>query len=224
MPSLILIKAPGGSSAGQAYPLTADAIVLGREETCDIVIPNHAVSRRHAQITRSNGRYFIDDLKSRNHPFPDLAREGDWYEAPFWVWRPGSPRRSRLFVQHRSSSLALRLGQGRLRLFGAELDGVERIAGQAAAGSRRRRKPADQQGRRDHKGEGQPRRWPRPGPERIPAPRLPLTRGGRQHLVSGAQPERRVGRRRAQRTEVDRQSQERDQLVPIGGVPAQYQR
>jgi hypothetical protein len=66
---LILIKAPGGSSAGQAYPLTADTIVLGREETCDIVIPNHAVSRRHAQISRTNGRYFIDDLKSRNHTF-----------------------------------------------------------------------------------------------------------------------------------------------------------
>jgi hypothetical protein len=69
MPSLILIKAPGGSSAGQSYLLTADAIVLGREDTCDIVIPNHAVSRRHAQVIRSNGPYFIDDLKSRNHTF-----------------------------------------------------------------------------------------------------------------------------------------------------------
>ena len=69
MPSLILIKAPGGSSAGQAYPLTADTVVLGREETCDIVIPNHAVSRRHAQITRANGQFFVDDLKSRNHTF-----------------------------------------------------------------------------------------------------------------------------------------------------------
>jgi len=31
MPSLILIKAPGGSSAGQAYALNADSIELGRE-------------------------------------------------------------------------------------------------------------------------------------------------------------------------------------------------
>src|SRR5579883_1104448 len=69
MPSLILIKAPGGSSAGQAYPLTGDALVLGREEACDIVIPNHAVSRRHAQIKRANGQYVIDDLKSRNKTF-----------------------------------------------------------------------------------------------------------------------------------------------------------
>jgi serine phosphatase RsbU (regulator of sigma subunit) len=69
MPSLILIKAPGGSSAGQSYHLTAETIVLGREDTCDIVIPNHAVSRRHAQVTRSNGQFFIDDLKSRNHTF-----------------------------------------------------------------------------------------------------------------------------------------------------------
>jgi sigma-B regulation protein RsbU (phosphoserine phosphatase) len=69
MQCLILIKAPGGSSAGQSYPLNADTIVLGREDTCDIVIPNTAVSRRHAQIIRSNGRFFVEDLKSRNHTF-----------------------------------------------------------------------------------------------------------------------------------------------------------
>jgi hypothetical protein len=49
-------------------------------------------------------------LKSRNHPFPDLIHDGDWYEAPFWVWRRGSPKRSRLFVRHLAASLVLRLG------------------------------------------------------------------------------------------------------------------
>jgi phosphoserine phosphatase RsbU/P len=69
MPSLILMKAPDGSSAGQAFPLNADKMVLGREDGCDIVIPNNAVSRKHATISRSNGQYVLEDLKSRNRTF-----------------------------------------------------------------------------------------------------------------------------------------------------------
>ena len=38
-------------------------------------------------------------LRSRNHPVPDLAREGEWYEAPFWIWHAGQGRRRRLFAQ-----------------------------------------------------------------------------------------------------------------------------
>jgi hypothetical protein len=53
----------------------------------------------------------VQDLRSRNHPFPDLARDGDWYEAPFWAWVSGSPRRNRLFVRQLASGLALRLGE-----------------------------------------------------------------------------------------------------------------
>src|SRR4029078_6072239 len=26
------------------------------------------------------------DIRSRNHPVPDLSREGDWLEAPCWAW------------------------------------------------------------------------------------------------------------------------------------------
>ncbi len=70
MPSLILMKSPGGAPAGQHYPLTADTTVLGRDaEQCTIAIPNSAVSRRHAIITRSSGQYFIEDLGSRNGTF-----------------------------------------------------------------------------------------------------------------------------------------------------------
>jgi hypothetical protein len=50
-------------------------------------------------------------LKSRNHPFPDLAHDGDWYEAPFWVWRSGRPRRGRLFVRQVSTNLVMRFGE-----------------------------------------------------------------------------------------------------------------
>jgi hypothetical protein len=49
-------------------------------------------------------------IRSRNHPVPDLARDGDWLEAPFWVWRADRPRRSRLFARLLPTGLELRAG------------------------------------------------------------------------------------------------------------------
>jgi hypothetical protein len=53
-------------------------------------------------------------IRSRNHPVPDLARDGDWLEAPFWAWRADQPRRGRLFVRQTSAGLELRAGEERL--------------------------------------------------------------------------------------------------------------
>jgi phosphoserine phosphatase RsbU/P len=70
MPSLILMKAPDAATpTGKTYPLASDSMTLGREESCEIVIPNFAVSRRHAVISRASGQYVIDDLKSRNRTY-----------------------------------------------------------------------------------------------------------------------------------------------------------
>src|SRR5262245_5858281 len=67
MPSLILIKSPGNASANQTVARTGPARVLGRVEACDIVVANHAVSRKHGQISQKPGSlFYIEDLKSRN--------------------------------------------------------------------------------------------------------------------------------------------------------------
>jgi hypothetical protein len=50
------------------------------------------------------------DLRSRNHPVPDLAAEGDWLEAPFWAWRTGQRRRGRLLARTAGGRLELRAG------------------------------------------------------------------------------------------------------------------
>jgi hypothetical protein len=47
-------------------------------------------------------------IRSRNHPVPDLATDGDWLETPFWGWRTGQPRRHRLFARHNSGQIELR--------------------------------------------------------------------------------------------------------------------
>src|SRR5579885_1332192 len=74
MPSLILIKSPGGAETGKTSPLDGDsAFVIGRDEReCPIWIPpphHSAVSRQHARIVRAEGRYFLEDLNSRNGTF-----------------------------------------------------------------------------------------------------------------------------------------------------------
>lgn len=70
MPSLILVKSPEGASPGKNIPLNGDHLVIGRDESvCQIVIPHHAVSRKHAQITRTGNQFFIEDLKSRNKTY-----------------------------------------------------------------------------------------------------------------------------------------------------------
>jgi serine phosphatase RsbU (regulator of sigma subunit)/pSer/pThr/pTyr-binding forkhead associated (FHA) protein len=74
MPALVLFKSPSGGTPGDPIPLDGELFVIGRDaETCQIVIPHHAVSRKHAQIIRQKGQYYIEDLKSRNHTFVNNA-------------------------------------------------------------------------------------------------------------------------------------------------------
>jgi hypothetical protein len=51
----------------------------------------------------------VHRLRSRNHPVPDLASDGDWRELPLWAWRTGALRRGRLFVRQRPDSFELRV-------------------------------------------------------------------------------------------------------------------
>ncbi|MCZ2344146.1 MAG: SpoIIE family protein phosphatase [Bacteroidales bacterium] len=69
MPSLILLKSPNGPGTRQTYPLTKPTTVIGREENCDVVVPNNAVSRRHAKIIQADGQFILEDLKSRNKTY-----------------------------------------------------------------------------------------------------------------------------------------------------------
>jgi hypothetical protein len=50
----------------------------------------------------------VHGLRSRNHPVPDLAADGDWREVPLWAWRAGAKRRGRLFVRQAGDRFELR--------------------------------------------------------------------------------------------------------------------
>ncbi len=63
-------------------------------------VHNDALSRYRA----------VYGIRSRHHPVPALGRQGDWREAPFWVWRESVPRRRPLMIRQLSRSMEIRIG------------------------------------------------------------------------------------------------------------------
>lgn len=58
-----------GPQIGLQFSITTNRVILGREETCDIVIQDAEVSRRHCQISWEGNAYVIQDLGSTNGTF-----------------------------------------------------------------------------------------------------------------------------------------------------------
>ena len=54
----------------------------------------------------------IHKIRSTAHPVPDLAIDGAWREAPYWIWTDKAPKRRRLFVLRRGGELVLSDRQG----------------------------------------------------------------------------------------------------------------
>src|SRR6185295_7561825 len=71
MAILELVK---GSAAGTRFELDGESAVIGRSADCEVPLDVPAVSRRHAKILRESGRYFIEDLQSRNGTFLNDTR------------------------------------------------------------------------------------------------------------------------------------------------------
>ncbi len=70
MPTLTLLK--DGEAIG--YKLADDVTVLGRAPECQIQLDSNMVSRRHAQVTRDKGSFFVEDLSSGNGTFVNGKR------------------------------------------------------------------------------------------------------------------------------------------------------
>lgn len=63
----MLIVLQGGKAV--THPIGEGETVLGRHPACTIQLDSNTVSRRHAQVTKANGQYFIEDLGSGNGTF-----------------------------------------------------------------------------------------------------------------------------------------------------------
>lgn len=47
------------------------------------------------------------NIRSANHPVPDLHADDEWLEAPFWIWHQDDPRRRGLYVRRQQGELLL---------------------------------------------------------------------------------------------------------------------
>ncbi len=63
MAFLELVK---GSSPGRRFDLDGELAIIGRSAECELALDVPAVSRRHAAILQERGRFFVEDLHSRN--------------------------------------------------------------------------------------------------------------------------------------------------------------
>jgi hypothetical protein len=61
------------------------------------------------QVLREYRR--VNRIRSSTHPVPELKSGDGWLEAPFWVWRAGDRKRSRLMVQRNGHELRLSDGK-----------------------------------------------------------------------------------------------------------------
>jgi serine phosphatase RsbU (regulator of sigma subunit) len=61
-----------GQGKRRRISLDRPRLLIGREPTCDIQLPHPGVSRRHAQLQQTDqGRWLLQDLRSRNHIYVD---------------------------------------------------------------------------------------------------------------------------------------------------------
>lgn len=57
---------PDGEHVSRACELENETTIIGRHPDCTISLPSSTVSRRHAQIRREGGQYFLSDANSTN--------------------------------------------------------------------------------------------------------------------------------------------------------------
>ncbi len=88
MAHLTLIKSPEGLTPnpvpGSVFRLTAERTLIGRDPDAAkdgselILLPHHAVSRKHAEIVRSGDGFLIRGLGARSGPFVNsMERRAD---------------------------------------------------------------------------------------------------------------------------------------------------
>ena len=73
-PVLIALDGP---LAGARYPITAEALRLGREPGNEVHIDDSNVSRQHARVLLHNGAVWVQDAGSRNGVFVNAQRVAD---------------------------------------------------------------------------------------------------------------------------------------------------
>lgn len=86
---------PTGPTMGCRYPLSDRLLTIGRGDDCDIKLPDHSVSRRHARIESIDDGFYVSDQNSTNGTFVNdkqidearLLRDGDYLRVGNCLYR-----------------------------------------------------------------------------------------------------------------------------------------
>lgn len=86
---------PTGPAMGHRYALGTNTLLVGRGDDCDLRIPDHSVSRRHAKIEPSTQGFVVTDLGSTNGTFvndqpldgPETLQDGDYLRVGNCIYR-----------------------------------------------------------------------------------------------------------------------------------------
>jgi diguanylate cyclase (GGDEF)-like protein len=71
---LIIIR---GQPQGHRFFLTQPEMIIGRDQSADIVVSDQSISRKHSKLTQNNGKVTLTDLGSSNGTFiNDVKLEG----------------------------------------------------------------------------------------------------------------------------------------------------
>ncbi|OAT81415.1 FhaA domain-containing protein [Desulfotomaculum copahuensis] len=76
------LEITAGPQQGRVFTLENRPLVIGRRDTCDLVLADTSVSRRHAQISFRQGEYVITDLGSTNGVYVNGVRVNSKVLAP----------------------------------------------------------------------------------------------------------------------------------------------
>lgn len=66
-PRLVILESPG-KNKGDFFELR-QSLIIGREQSCDIILEDKAASNRHARLFKLDDKYLLEDLGSSNGTF-----------------------------------------------------------------------------------------------------------------------------------------------------------
>jgi len=85
-----ILLAQSGPLSGQQWAVNG-TLTIGRDESCEVVIPDRQVSRQHARLSLRGSAVFLEDLNSKNGTYlngqllsaPTQLRESDEIRVAF---------------------------------------------------------------------------------------------------------------------------------------------
>jgi predicted component of type VI protein secretion system len=70
IPKITLVSQFGDESISSDF--VVPELVLGRDQTCDLILDEKTVSAEHARLSYHHGNWWVEDLHSRNGTFLNL--------------------------------------------------------------------------------------------------------------------------------------------------------